>query len=71
MVLFLQKRLLFEIPCSIFDIQNAKQAKAARLKGEGFEPGEWKNEIEDFKISVNRIPTRRWSVIDCEAEKNR
>jgi hypothetical protein len=42
-VLFLQKRLLFEIPCSIFDIQNPKQAKAARLKGEGFEPGEWKN----------------------------
>jgi hypothetical protein len=42
MVLFFQKLLLFEIPCSIFDIQNAKQAKAVRLKGEGFEPGEWK-----------------------------
>jgi hypothetical protein len=27
----------------VFDIQNAKHAKAIRLKGEGFEPGEWKN----------------------------
>jgi hypothetical protein len=71
MIFFLQKRLLFGIPCSVFDIQNAKQAKAARLKGEGFEPDEWKKEIEDFKISANRIPTGRWIVIDCEAEKNR
>ncbi len=42
-VLFLKKLLLFEIPCSIFDIQNEKHAKAIRLKGEGFKPGEWKN----------------------------
>jgi len=42
-VLFLKKLLLFEIPCSIFDIQNAKHAKTIRLKGEGFKPGEWKN----------------------------
>jgi len=42
-VLSFKKLLLFEIPCSIFDIQNAKQAKAIRLKGEGFKPGEWKN----------------------------
>jgi len=27
----------------VFDIQNAKRAKAIRLKGEGFKPGEWKN----------------------------
>jgi hypothetical protein len=27
----------------VFDIQNAKHAKAIRLKGEGFKPGEWKN----------------------------
>jgi len=31
------------IPYSIFDIQNEKHAKAIRLKGEGFKPGEWKN----------------------------
>jgi hypothetical protein len=49
-VLFLQKRLLFEIPWSIFDIQNAKQAKAVRLKGEGFEPGEWKNKTRNSKL---------------------
>jgi hypothetical protein len=30
---------------SIFDIQNEKHAKAIRLKGEGFKPGEWKNKI--------------------------
>jgi len=42
-VLFLKKLLLFEIPYSIFDIQNEKHAKAIRLKGEGFKPGEWKN----------------------------
>jgi len=40
-----KKLLLFEIPYSIFDIQNAKHAKAIRLKGEGFKPGEWKNKI--------------------------
>jgi len=44
-VLFLNKLLLFEIPYSIFDIQNEKHAKAIRLKGEGFKPGEWKNKI--------------------------
>jgi len=44
-VLFLKKLLLFEIPYSIFDIQNEKHAKAIRLKGEGFKPGEWKNKI--------------------------
>ncbi len=38
-----KKLLLFEIPYSIFDIQNAKHAKAIRLKGQGFKPGEWKN----------------------------
>jgi len=42
-VLLLKKLLLFEIPYSIFDIQNEKHAKAIRLKGEGFKPGEWKN----------------------------
>ncbi len=42
-VLFLKKLLLFEIPYSIFDIQNEKHAKAIRPKGEGFKPGEWKN----------------------------
>jgi len=42
-VLFLKKLLLFEILYSIFDIQNEKHAKAIRLKGEGFKPGEWKN----------------------------
>jgi len=44
-VLFLKKLLLFEIPYSIFDIQNEKHAKAIRLKGEGFKPGEWKNKL--------------------------
>jgi hypothetical protein len=39
----LKKLLLFEIPYSIFDIQNEKHAKAIRLKREGFKPGEWKN----------------------------
>jgi hypothetical protein len=39
----LMKLLLFEIPYSIFDIQNEKHAKAIRLKGEGSKPGEWKN----------------------------
>jgi hypothetical protein len=39
-VLSFKKLLLFEIPCSIFDIQNGKHAKATRLKGEGFKPGE-------------------------------
>jgi hypothetical protein len=29
----------FEIPYSIFDIQNTNHPKAIRLKGEGFEPG--------------------------------
>jgi hypothetical protein len=38
-----KKLLLFEIPYSIFDIQNEKHAKAIRLKGEGFKPGEWKH----------------------------
>ncbi len=38
-----KKLLLFEIPYSIFDIQNEKHAKAIRLKGEGFKPGEWKS----------------------------
>jgi len=42
-VLFLKKLLLFEIPYSIFDIQNEKHAKAIHLKGEGSKPGEWKN----------------------------
>jgi hypothetical protein len=27
----------------LFEIQNAKHAKAIRLKGEGSKPGEWKN----------------------------
>ena len=45
-VLFVKKLLLFEVPCSIFDIQNEKHAKAIRLKGEGFKPGEWKNKIQ-------------------------
>jgi len=35
-VLILKKLLLFEIPYSIFDIQNEKHAKAIHLKGEGF-----------------------------------
>jgi hypothetical protein len=29
----------------LFDIQNAKHAKAIHLKGEGFKPGEWKNKM--------------------------
>jgi hypothetical protein len=29
----------------VFDIQNAKHAKAIRLKGEGSKPGEWKNKL--------------------------
>jgi hypothetical protein len=27
----------------VFDIQNAKLAKAFRLEGEGFKPSKWKN----------------------------
>ena len=27
-------------------MQDAKQARAVRLKGEGFEPGEWKNKAD-------------------------
>jgi hypothetical protein len=47
-----KKLLLFEIPCSIFDIQNAKLAKAFRLEGEGFKPGKWKNKsVPPYGIS--------------------
>jgi len=35
-VLLPLKLLLFDIRCSIFNIQNAKQAKSVRLKGEGY-----------------------------------
>jgi len=45
-----KKLLLFEIPYSIFDIQNAKHAKAIHLKGEGFKPGEWKNKLIDPRV---------------------
>ena len=51
-VLFLKKLLPFEIPYSIFDIQNEKHAKAIRLKGEGFKPGEWKNKSAPFPVMV-------------------
>jgi hypothetical protein len=40
---------LFDLPAvqdfgrRVFDIQNAEHAKTIRLKGEGFEPGEWEN----------------------------
>jgi hypothetical protein len=60
----LQKLLLFEIPCSIlsfglptlregpsFDIQIAKQAQAARLRGEGIKPGEWKKMGKGFNYA--------------------
>jgi len=48
-----KKLLLFEIPYSIFDIQNEKHAKAIRLKGEGFKPGEWKNKITITPINCD------------------
>jgi hypothetical protein len=34
----------------VFDIQNAKYAKAIRLKGEGFKPGEWKNKRRKLSL---------------------
>jgi len=55
-VLFLKKLLLFEIPYSIFDIQNEKHAKAIRLKGEGFKPGEWKNKNYGIEPSAYLPP---------------
>ncbi len=62
-VLFLQRLLLFEIPCSIFDIQKAKQAKAVRLKGEGSKPDEWNNATErssrGFETAVMSDPRRK------------
>jgi hypothetical protein len=39
-VLLLWKLLPFEIPCSIFDIQIARQVQPFRLKGEGSKPGD-------------------------------
>jgi len=54
-----KKLLLFEIPYSIFYIQNAKHAKAIRLKGEGFKPGEWKNKKAEQSygevVDANRL----------------
>jgi hypothetical protein len=50
-----KKLLLFEIPYSIFDIQNAKHAKAIRLKGEGFKPGEWKNKLNQVRDNTHEM----------------
>jgi len=36
----------------VFDIQNAKHAKAISLKGEGFKPGEWKNKQAPALIAL-------------------
>ena len=55
-VLFLKKLLLFEIPYSIFDIQNEKHAKAIRLKGEGFKPHKWKNKNYGIEPSAHFLP---------------
>jgi hypothetical protein len=60
-VLFLKKLLLFEIPYSIFDIQNEKHAKAIRLKREGFKPGEWKNKAGMITLFIGSTGNEKCS----------
>jgi hypothetical protein len=64
-VLFLKKLLLFEIPYSILDIQNEKHAKAIRLKGEGFKPGEWKNKSAPFPVIVYLLKMQGFLRLPC------